>query len=73
MPPTIVFELEFDMFLTEATRLARRLQSAGRLLELIIIPGLRHVDWEYALLGKLKRSKMYMDTFKLAIEEYLKK
>jgi len=73
MPPTIVFELEFDMFLTEASRLARRLRENGRLLELIIIPGLRHLDWEYCLLGKTKNSKLYIDTFKMAIEEYLKK
>jgi len=73
MPPTIVFELEFDMFITEATRLARRLREAGRLLELIIIPGLRHIDWELAVLGTIERSKLYMDTFKQAIDEYLKK
>ena len=61
------------MFITEATRLARRLREAGRLLELIIIPGLRHIDWELAVLGTIERSKLYMDTFKQAIDEYVKK
>jgi len=73
MPPTIVFEVEFDMLITEATRLARRLRNAGRLLELIVIPGYNHDSWEMLVSGKVKGSKMYMDAFKLAIEEYLKK
>ena len=39
-PPTIVWENEFDMFLTEATRLANRLRRLGRLLELRVQPGI---------------------------------
>ena len=42
MPPTIIWEVEFDTFITEATRMARRLRSAGRLLELYIAPGMTH-------------------------------
>eukprot|EP00091_Calanus_sinicus_P005503 TRINITY_DN15943_c0_g1_i1.p1 TRINITY_DN15943_c0_g1~~TRINITY_DN15943_c0_g1_i1.p1 ORF type:complete len:176 (-),score=44.02 TRINITY_DN15943_c0_g1_i1:17-481(-) len=41
-PPTVIFEVEFDFYITETTRLARRLRAAGRLLELVIQPGLGH-------------------------------
>lgn len=41
-PPTIILENEFDMFITEATRLAGRLRRAGRLLEFVVIPGTNH-------------------------------
>ncbi|KAL5270393.1 hypothetical protein ACHWQZ_G001198 [Mnemiopsis leidyi] len=41
-PPTIMLEAEFDFYITEATRLAGRLRRAGRLLELVVIPGSPH-------------------------------
>merc|ERR1712038_1942238 len=41
-PPTIIVEGEFDMFITEATRMAYKLRAAGRLLEFIVIPGSKH-------------------------------
>ena len=41
-PPTVIYEVEFDIFITETTRLARRLREAGRLLELVVQPGLGH-------------------------------
>jgi len=41
-PPTVIYEVEFDIYITETTRLARRLREAGRLLELVIQPGLGH-------------------------------
>jgi len=68
MPPTIIWELEFDIYITEATRMARRLRAAGRLLELYIAPGVTHgadIDPD------LKISKRIMDDYKLALETYL--
>merc|ERR1712001_718780 len=50
-PPTIIEESEFDMFITEATRIANRLRRAGRLLELIVIPGAKHGS---TMMGGLK-------------------
>merc|ERR1712142_68145 len=41
-PPTVIYEVEFDIYITETTRLARRLREAGRLLELVVQPGLGH-------------------------------
>eukprot|EP00092_Neocalanus_flemingeri_P056516 GFUD01067019.1.p1 GENE.GFUD01067019.1~~GFUD01067019.1.p1 ORF type:complete len:337 (+),score=85.03 GFUD01067019.1:33-1013(+) len=34
-PPTVMFEVEFDMFITEATRFASKLRAAGRLLDMV--------------------------------------
>ena len=68
MPPTIIWEVEFDIFITEATRMARRLRSAGRLLELYIAPGVTHgADFDLSL----KVTKRSMDDYKLALETYL--
>jgi len=39
MPPTLVWEDEFDMYITPATRFAHKLRTAGRLLEFVCIPG----------------------------------
>ena len=68
MPPTIIWEVELDMFITEATRLARRLRAAGRLLELYIAPGVPHgADFDPDLKVSQRKTKDY----KLAIETYL--
>ena len=68
MPPTIIWEVEFDIFITEATRMARRLRSAGRLLELYIAPGVTHggyIDPDF------KVTRRILDDYKLALETYL--
>ena len=41
-PPTIIWEHEFDFFITQAIRMAMRLRRVGRLLELYILPGAMH-------------------------------
>ena len=68
MPPTIVWESEFDVFIHEATRLAHRLQDAGRLLEFVVFPGQRHGS---NINPQLKCHQMGMDAWKLATKEYL--
>ena len=68
MPPTIIWEVEFDVFITEATRMANRLRAAGRLLELYIAPGVTHgADFD----PTLEVTKRMMDDYKLALETYL--
>ena len=68
MPPTIIWEVEFDVFITEATRMARRLRNAGRLLELYIAPGSTHgATADPSLNVSTKNIKDY----KLALETYL--
>jgi len=42
MPPTIVWDSEFDNLVTENFRFANRLRSAGHLLEYVVIPGAKH-------------------------------
>merc|ERR1711981_944841 len=69
MPPTIIYEVEFDLFITEAPRFANRLRAAGRLLELIVIPGAKHgSDMNPANKGLFKVGRAAM---KLALKEYL--
>ena len=67
-PPTIIEEAEFDMFITEATRLAYRLRRAGRLLELIVIPGGKHGS---SLDPRFKNFKVGMETRKLIFQHYV--
>ena len=67
-PPTIIVEAEFDMFITEATRLAYKLRAAGRLLEFIVIPGSKHGS---AMMPPFKCFKTGMDAYKLAWQEYV--
>ena len=43
-PPTVIVEVEFDMFITESTRFASRLRRAGRLLEFVVVPGATHLS-----------------------------
>lgn len=68
MPPTIIWEVEFDAFITEATRMAARLRAAGRLLELYIAPGATHGSEAEPGLSVTKKM---MDDYKLALETYL--
>ena len=68
MPPTIIWEVEFDLFITEATRMARRLRAAGRLLELYVLPGATHgAEFD----STLEISKRMIKDYKLALETYL--
>ena len=68
MPPTIIWEVEFDVYITETTRVARRLRSAGRLLELYIAPGVTHGGDNDP---DLKVTRRMLDDYKLALETYL--
>ena len=68
MPPTIIWEVEFDLFITEATRMARRLRAAGRLLELYIAPGVTHAA---DIDPNLQVAQRMMDDYKLALQTYL--
>ena len=67
-PPTIIVEGEFDMFITEATRMAYKLRAAGRLLEFIVIPGTKHGS---AMNPEMECFKLYGETLKSALQEYL--
>ena len=68
MPPTIVWEAEFDMFINEATRLANRLKSKGRLLEYVVFPGQRHGSW---INPRFKCHEFGFNAFALAVKTYL--
>ena len=68
MPPTIIWEAEFDLFLNETTRLANRLKSAGRLLEFVVFPGQRHGSW---INPRFKCHESGFDDYALAVEKYL--
>lgn len=68
-PPTVVYEVEFDFYITEATRFARRLNAAGRLLELVVVPGVGHghaIDKP-----EFKKFKEHRNIVKTIIQEYL--
>ena len=67
-PPTIIEESEFDMFITETTRLANRLRRVGRLLELIIVPGGKHGS---TMDPRLKNFKVAMDAKRIVFENYV--
>ena len=66
-PPTVMIEVEFDCFITEATRLATRLRRAGRLLELVIVPGATHTSY-YMPGKKCSEIRSYM---RKIVEEYV--
>ena len=68
VPPTIMWEAEFDIFLNEATRLANRIDHAGRLLELVVFPGQRHGSW---INPRFKCHEKGFDAYSLAVEKYL--
>ncbi|KAL5253801.1 hypothetical protein ACHWQZ_G013541 [Mnemiopsis leidyi] len=69
-PPTIINEVEFDMFITETSRLANRLRRAGRLLEFVVIPGAKNGS---NLNPEFKCFTAWQSAVKLSIEEYLQK
>merc|ERR1711892_237069 len=70
MPPTIVWESEFNLYITENFRFANRLRSAGRLLEFVIIPGAKHGSDMDASNGCFQTRQ---EAWRLAIQEYLVK
>ena len=67
-PPTIMMEAEFDFYITEATRFAGRLRRAGRLLELVIIPGSPH---GVAFIPGVKGCKLHWDVMDTIAREYI--
>merc|ERR1712198_616809 len=70
MPPTIVWDSEFDIYLTEATRFANRLRAAGRLLEFVVIPGSKHGSGMMPIHACFQ---MEREAWRLAVQEYLVK
>jgi len=70
MPPTIVWSSEFDFYQTESMRFANRVRAAGRLLELVVIPGTTHGSGMQPMLGCFKVER---EAFRVAIQEYLVK
>jgi len=70
MPPTIVWEAEFDFYITEATRFASRLRAAGRLLEFVVIPGAKHGS---GMAPTHAVFKLEREAWRIAIQEYLLK
>lgn len=68
MPPTIIWEAEFDMFIKENTRIAKRLQTTGRLLEFVVFPGLTHGSW---INPRSKCHELVFDAYALATQKYL--
>ena len=66
--PVIILEAEFDMFITEATRLANRLRRAGRLLEFAVVPGSIHGTRH---LPGTKANKIFTDMYKTIAKEYV--
>jgi len=68
MPPTIIWEAEFDMYITPATRFANKLRKAGRLLELVIIPGSKHAS---GMMPEFGVWKVEREAWRVAINEYL--
>ena len=69
MPPTVMFEDEFDCYIIEAGRFARRLRAAGRLLEYVEFPGCTHGMHMFPWAEK--EFKMGMDAYKKIMKEYL--
>jgi len=68
MPPTIIWEMEFDLFITENVRMAHRMRREGRLLELRIQPGMDHSSW---YITGTKGFTEYVNDYRLAIQHYL--
>jgi len=69
MPPTVIFSAEFDMFVTETERMARRMRSNGRLLELCSLPGIGHASYLYP---SLQCYHKFYSCFRLALDEYVR-
>lgn len=70
LPPTVIFTSEFDMFVTETDRLARRMRRAGSLRDLCCMPGIGHSHYFGPSMDCHTRFHAH---FKLAVEEYLLK
>jgi len=70
VPPTIVWENEFDIYITEATRFARRIRACGRLLEFVVTPGAKHGSGFAPLHAVFNLER---EAWRLAIQEYLVK
>ena len=68
MPPTIIWDSEFDFYITEATRFASRIRAAGRLLELVVIPGAKHGS---GMMPMLPVFKLEREAWRTAMQEYL--
>ena len=68
MPPTIIWSAEFDMFLTETLRIGNRMRACGRLLELAVLPGIKHASNFNPAFACYQRG---LDAHKLAVKEYL--
>ena len=68
IPPTVIIEAEFDMFINEADCMSDRLEAAGKLLEYVVIPGLKHAS-NYD--PSFKSFKTVIDVRRIAINEYL--
>jgi acetyl esterase/lipase len=67
-PPTIIMEVEFDLHITEATRLANRLRRVGRLLEYCVIPGATHISRH---VPGTKGNSIMKESFKAIAREYI--
>ena len=67
-PPTVIIEVEFDMFITELTRFASRLRRAGRLLEFVVVPGATHLSCFVPGTGAYQTLK---NVVKFIAEEYV--
>ena len=68
MPPTVMVTGEFDIFITEATRMANKLRAAGRLLDLVVFPGVTHSSNWYP---DNECFNTRLESLKLIIDEYL--
>ena len=68
MPPIVLLEAEFDIFLAENKRLAKRLESAGRLLEYVEFPGQRHGSW---INPRYECHETGFDAYSLIVQKYL--
>ena len=70
VPPTVMITGEFDIFISEATRMANKFRCAGRLLELVIFPGVTHSSNWYP---DNKCFHTRLESLKIIIDEYLVK
>ena len=68
MPPTIIYTMEFDLFITENTRMTARMLRMGRLLEFCVQHGMNHNS---AAVSGTKGKENHLRDFTLAIQEYL--
>merc|ERR1712233_96013 len=71
MPPSLLWEAEFDMYITPATRFAHKLRTAGKLLDFVCIPGAKHGSGmmpQFRAIWKLER-----EAWRVAVQEYLVK